>query len=165
MENNNSKTNRENINKNLGINDPPLTIGNLSASKEKRPDSIKTILFVDDHKFIIRNLRNKLEAIGYKVYSAYNGQEAVDEYFKIKPDIVFLDVVMPVKDGITALKEIKRIVPTSKIVMMSGLGFDDEIAENIKILGLVEKGADGFLIKPVNVVSINKKVWDLAVNS
>lgn len=119
------------------------------------------VLFVDDHKFVIRKLRPGLEKLGYQVVEGYNGQDAVDHYKKVKPDIVLLDLLMPVKDGLVALKEIIQFDPDARIVMMVNLGLDEEVVENIKILGLVEQGAKAVLVKPVSTELLHKKIIEI----
>ncbi len=76
-------------------------------------------LVVDDAAFIRLRPRKLLEENGYEVEEAQDGEEAVRKYREISPDIVLLDVTMPVMDGITALKEIKRIDPKAKVVILT----------------------------------------------
>ncbi len=74
---------------------------------------------------------------------AANGQEAVDLYQKEKPDIVFLDIVMPVKDGITAVSEIIQEDPSALIVMVSSVG------TQVQLKAAIEAGAKDFVQKPI----------------
>lgn len=105
-------------------------------------DKIKvTILVVDDEESIVSFLTMGLEAEGYKVYSADNGEKAVEMAKEIKPDIVILDVMLPGIDGYKACEEIKKQVNTSVIMLTAREDIDD------KIKGL-DLGADDYMVKP-----------------
>ena len=104
------------------------------------------ILIVDDEPFNVDYLEQELEDLGYATASARNGQEALDEVTAQAPDLILLDVMMPIMDGFTVCHILKgndktRMIP---IVIMTALdGFDDRIKG-------IEAGADDFLTKPVN---------------
>jgi DNA-binding response OmpR family regulator len=104
------------------------------------------ILIVDDEPFNVDYLEQELEDLGYHTMSARNGQEALDRVLTDPPDLILLDVMMPVMDGFTACRILKsqdetRLIP---IVIMTALdGIDDRIKG-------IEAGADDFLTKPVN---------------
>lgn len=132
-----------------------------SSPKIQGHPSIKTVLFVDDHKFHHLSIKAGLLETGYQVYVGFNGEEAVKLYREKKPDAVLLDLLMPVMDGFDALKEIKDFDPKAKVIMMLNLGLVDEITENIKILSIVERGAAAILPKPVTHHSIHKKLRDV----
>jgi two-component system chemotaxis response regulator CheY len=86
------------------------------------------------------------------VIQVSDGQAAVDTYKAEKPDIVLLDVVMPVKDGITALKEIMEFDSTAVAVMVSSVGTQMHIREAVKT------GARDFLQKPASLEQITSIV-------
>ena len=91
-------------------------------------------------------LASILKDLGVRdVLNAVNGLQAVELYRKQRPDIVFLDIQMPDKDGIAALKEIKELNAEACVVMVSGFGS----AENVKTA--IDAGAKGFIVKPYNV--------------
>jgi len=93
--------------------------------------------------FMRAMLRNILEANGYEVAGeASNGQEAVEQYVAQKPDLVLMDITMPVMDGITAVKAIKAKDPHCKIIMCTAMGQKDMVFEAIK------SGAKDFVVKP-----------------
>ena len=115
----------------------------------------KTILIVDDAAFMrmmIKDIvtKNDLEVVG----EAQNGIEALEMYEKFKPDIVTMDITMPEKDGISAVKDIMGKYPQAKIIMCSAMGQQSLVMEAIKA------GARDFLVKPFKpdrvIEAINK---------
>ena len=74
---------------------------------------------------------------------ASNGQEAIDKYKETHPDLVFLDIVMPIKDGIAAVNEIISADPSAKIVIVSSVGTQEQLKRAI------EAGAKDFIQKPI----------------
>jgi len=110
---------------------------------------IKNILLVDDSPIIHSLLRKTLEKHGYRICGdARNGREAVEMYKELRPDLTFMDITMPVMDGLEALKAIKQIDPNARIIMLSAMG-DDEMIEQA-----VSLGADIFLKKPFDEYKI-----------
>ena len=100
------------------------------------------ILVADDAMFM-RNRTSKLPtANGYEVVQASNGEEAVKRYFEEKPDVVLMDITMPVLDGIEALKQMKAGDPDARVVMVTAMGQKSMVLEAIKA------GAKDFVIKP-----------------
>ncbi|ACJ33865.1 chemotaxis protein CheY [Anoxybacillus flavithermus NBRC 109594] len=101
------------------------------------------ILIVDDAKFMRMTLANILKKANHEVAGeAENGKEAVDLYIELKPDIVTLDITMPVMSGLEAVREIKRHDPHAKIIMCSAMGQQKMVVEAI------EAGALDFIVKP-----------------
>ena len=101
------------------------------------------ILIVDDSRTSRKMLRNILESIGHEIIDeAVNGQEGVQKFQALKPDVVTLDITMPVVDGVEALKMIKALDPESKVVMVTAAGQKNKMIECIKA------GANEFLTKP-----------------
>jgi DNA-binding response OmpR family regulator len=104
------------------------------------------ILIVDDERFNLDLLEQLLDELGYRTVSAMDGQAALDVAVAEKPDLILLDVMMPVLDGFAACRILKereetRLIP---VVIMTALdGFEDRIKG-------IEAGADDFLTKPVN---------------
>jgi DNA-binding response OmpR family regulator len=107
----------------------------------KHPDFNKKILVVDDEAAILQSLRYNLERSGYTVLTATDGRAAVALAQREQPDLVILDIMLPVMDGIEACKEIRKssLVP---IIMLTAK--DQEID---KVLAL-ELGADDYVTKP-----------------
>lgn len=90
-------------------------------------------------------LREILERGGYDVVGeAVNGAEAIDKTRTLAPDIVILDVVMPVKTGIDAAREISLMRMPLKIVMCSSLGYEPIVEEAMRA------GASAYILKPLN---------------
>jgi|LGVE01.1.fsa_nt_gb two-component system chemotaxis response regulator CheY len=115
----------------------------------------KRILVVDDAVFMRMMLKDILEKNGFEIAGeAANGLEAIEVYKETKPDLVTMDVTMPEMDGLDALKEIKKIDPSAKIVMCSAMGQQGMVMDAIKA------GARDFIVKPFNgdrvVEALNK---------
>jgi len=104
---------------------------------------MKKVLVADDATFMRTSLRMMLERNGFEVAGeAENGLVAVSKYKEIKPDIVTMDITMPVCDGIKAVQMIKEFDPNAKIIMISSMGQECFVKEAIL------SGAKGFIVKP-----------------
>jgi two-component system chemotaxis response regulator CheB len=113
-----------------------------------------TALIADDSISFRTILRKSLEEIGVKIVAEVrDGEEAVNKTVRLKPDIVFLDLVMPKKDGMTALKEIMSIAPTKIIFMTS---YDPDF-NDIAVRAL-EFGAIEFILKNTNTNNFSKEI-------
>lgn len=112
---------------------------------------MKRILITDDAAFMRLALKTMLEKNGFEVVGeAENGQVAIEKYKQTKPDIVTLDITMPIMDGLEALKQIKAIDKDAKILMISAMGQESIVRE------AVISGAIGFIIKPFNEETVVK---------
>ena len=101
------------------------------------------VLIADDALFMRNMLRDIFTRAGYQVVGeAANGVEAIDQYFELKPDLVTMDIVMPLKSGIEALQEIAGQDPLACVVMCSALGQESLVIE------AVQSGAKDFIVKP-----------------
>ena len=101
------------------------------------------VLVVDDAAFMRKLVTDALVKAGHEVIGeAANGVEAVASYQALKPDLATLDITMPEKDGLTALREIMALDPTARVIMCSALGQESNVLESIK------SGARDFVIKP-----------------
>jgi two-component system chemotaxis response regulator CheY len=104
------------------------------------------ILVVDDAAFMRKMVTDALTKGGHEVIGeAGNGTEAVQQYQTLKPDLTTLDITMPEKDGLSALKDIMAMDPSAKVVMCSALGQESKVLESIKL------GAKDFVVKPFQV--------------
>ncbi|MBN2853230.1 MAG: response regulator transcription factor [Clostridia bacterium] len=105
-----------------------------------KPES-KTILIVDDEDRIREMLKLMLENRGYNIFEASNGNEALQAFMALTPDMVILDVMMPEMDGFTCLTEIRKR-SDCPVLMLTAKGEDYDQVEGLK------KGADDYIIKP-----------------
>jgi len=106
-------------------------------------NAMPRVLIVDDAAFMRKLLRNILFNGGFDIAGeAENGKQAVEMYKQLKPDLVFLDIVMPEMNGIEALKAIKKIDPNAKVIMCTAIGQEKIVKTAIKL------GADGYIVKP-----------------
>ena len=101
------------------------------------------VLVVDDAAFMRKLVSDVLTKGGHEVVGeAGDGVEAVAQYQALKPEVTTLDITMPEKDGLTALKEIIAIDPGARVIMCSALGQEAKVLESIKA------GAKDFVVKP-----------------
>lgn len=103
---------------------------------------MKSVLIVDDAAFMRLNLKNILKDEYEILGEAENGKEAVEMYKEKKPDIVTMDITMPVMDGIEAIKAILDIDPDANIVVCSAMG------QQKIVIQAIELGAQDFIVKP-----------------
>lgn len=107
------------------------------------------VLVVDDSLIMRRNVTKMLEALGHKVIAeAKDGHEALELYKRAKPDLVTMDITMPEMDGITAVKELKKIDKEAKIMMLTSHGQEE------MVISAIRSGASGYLLKPINVMKV-----------
>jgi DNA-binding NarL/FixJ family response regulator len=100
------------------------------------------VLIADDHPMMVDGLRYLLEAHGFEVVgTAGDGQAAVSEALRLEPDLVLMDISMPVCNGLAATRLIKAQRPEIKIVMLTTSAEDEDLFEAIK------SGAEGYLLK------------------
>ena len=100
------------------------------------------ILVVDDAEFLRVRISKMLTGDGFEVVEADNGLKAIDAYKTHKPDMVLMDITMPEMDGLTALKELRKIDPAAKVIMLTALGQESVVLEAVK------SGAKDFVVKP-----------------
>jgi len=100
-------------------------------------------MIVDDAAFMRMMIKENLKRVGFSDFiEAGNGEEAVTLFAETRPDLILLDITMPVKDGLTALQEIRQKDPSAKIVMCSAMGQENMVIEAVK------QGALDFIVKP-----------------
>ena len=111
------------------------------------------ILIVDDSRTSRRILKGLLEGEGYTIVGeAVNGQEGYEKYAELKPDLVTMDITMPVMTGVESLKKIKGEFPEAKIIMVSAAG------QQHNMLEAVQNGAAEFTAKPFDAEEIKKVI-------
>jgi two-component system chemotaxis response regulator CheY len=116
------------------------------------------VLVADDASFMRQMIREIVESEGFEVCGeASDGVEAVDEFRRLQPDVVTMDIVMPLKSGIDAVRGIMALDPTACVVMCSALGQETLVTEAI------QAGAKDFIVKPFKpdaVIDTLKKVLE-----
>ncbi len=110
-----------------------------------------TVLIADDNRQITSILEEYVKKDGYTPKVALNGQEAIELFLKTKPDIVLLDVMMPIMDGFEVCREIRKNSNTP-VIMITARGEDFE-----KIMGL-DIGADDYIVKPFSPGEVMARV-------
>lgn len=103
------------------------------------------ILVAEDEQQLSHVLSSAMTASGYQVDIANNGQEAVEQAKENAYDVIILDIMMPVKSGLEALKEIRATGNRTYIMMLTAMGEEDD-----KVTGL-DTGADDYLTKPFSL--------------
>ena len=113
----------------------------------------KKIMIVDDAAFMRMMIKDTLVKSGYEnIIEAADGEIAVKSYKEEKPDLILMDITMPNKNGLEALKEIKEMDPSAKIVMCSAMGQESMVVEAIR------NGAKDFIVKPFKAERVLKTV-------
>lgn len=130
------------------------------------------ILIVDDTEVMLLLIGRFIETMGHQIVLARNGAEGVEAFLREQPDMVLMDMIMPVMDGPQAARKIKQCSAGKwiPIVFVTAVGEENKLAEAI------EQGADDYLTKPINfrvleaktkaierTVNLNKKVWEQSV--
>ncbi len=113
------------------------------------------IMVVDDSRMIRKTIRMFLESGGHEVVSeASDGEEAINNFIKHKPDLVTMDISMPEVSGLEALREIKKINPAAKVIMVSSLNQKD------LVVNAISQGASSYILKPMTKEKIREAVED-----
>lgn len=101
------------------------------------------VLVVDDAAFMRMMIKDILSKNGYEVVGeAENGLKAVEKFQELHPDLTTMDITMPEMDGISAVKEIKKIDPNAKVIMCSAMG------QQAMVIEAIQSGARDFIVKP-----------------
>ena len=124
------------------------------------PNTQQLILVVDDHPPTVRLIQNALEHEGFSVISAANGAECLIAVHENRPDLIVLDVIMPVMDGFQTLRVLRenRETKALPVVILSIRDSDQDVLEGWRI------GADLYLTKPFRIddlVAAVKRVLDI----
>ena len=100
------------------------------------------ILVVDDAAFMRTRASKLLQDAGHEVGEAKNGLEALRQYAEWRPDAVLLDITLPEMDGLTALRELKKMDPSARVAMVTARG------EQAIVMEALKAGARDFVLKP-----------------
>lgn len=116
---------------------------------------MRKILIAEDNIELSDIMRNFLRQAGHAVYQAFDGGEAVNLAHKLMPDLILLDIMMPVKDGLTVCREIRKTSKVPIIVISAKVSEDDKVK-------MLEAGADDYMTKPFSnremVVRVNAQL-------
>jgi DNA-binding NtrC family response regulator len=110
------------------------------------------VLLVDDEEQFVEVLSQRLEGRGFKVDSAFNGDDAIEFVDGHEVDVVILDVQMPGRDGIETLRELKRIKPLVEVIMLTGHATVDTAIQGMKL------AAYDYLMKPTDTAELVEKI-------
>lgn len=138
----------------------PLTKESASKTTEIPPDlaeGSETVLFVDDETSIVDVASQMIENLGYRVFQATSGEEAIDIFQgrHSEIDLVILDIIMPSMGAGEIFDKIKEINPDIKVLLASGF------SQNAYANKILERGGNGFIHKPFNSKQISKKLREI----
>jgi len=128
-----------------------------STKKEEKQLEEKKILIVDDEPFILKSLSFVLKREGFQVDSATNGLEAVEKIKENKPDIVFIDIMMPKKNGMEVCEWIRND-PNYKdiyVIILTAKGQETDREKGFSF------GADEYMTKPFSPSSVVKRIREI----
>lgn len=122
--------------------------------EKMNPKETITLLIVDDQRLIREGIASLLDIqTGLAVVgTAVNGQEAIDKALTLAPDVVLMDVRMPVLDGVTAAARIKKLLPACQILMLTTFDDDEYIVKSM------QAGASGYLLKDIPATDLAQSV-------
>ncbi|MBP7211352.1 response regulator [bacterium] len=117
----------------------------------------KKILVIDDSPFVFKAVTRALtDSTEYEVVgNALDGQLGIEKYIELKPDVITLDVTMPVMDGLETAKKLVEINPNVKIIMLSAMG-DETLLNEAKGIGVKH-----FLMKPFKPDTLKDKLAEV----
>lgn len=116
------------------------------------------VLVVDDHSVVRRGIRSFLDTVDdiQVVGEAANGEEAVDAFEELSPDVILMDLVMPVLNGTEAIRRIRKRKPDARILVLTSFGSDD------KLFPAVKAGALGYLLKETEPEDLVRAIREAA---
>jgi len=110
------------------------------------------VLLVDDEEQFVDVLAQRLEGRGFQVNTAFNGDDAIAFVEEHDVDVVILDVLMPGRNGIDTLQEIKRVRPITEVIMLTGHATVETAIQGMKL------GAYDYLMKPTDTAELVDKI-------
>jgi signal transduction histidine kinase len=117
-----------------------------------QPDKKATILIIDDEKIILDLTTIILKNRGYEALAAQDAVAGIESARKAKPELVLLDYMMPGMDGLTTLKELRRELPDTYVIMFTGKGSEEIAVE------LMKAGASDYILKPFNNQNLTDRI-------
>ena len=147
--------------------DDAIEMGNIkkpySSVSEEKKSNLNTVLVVDDDPNIRKMVKASLSKEPFRILEAENGQEGVEKAHQESPDLIIMDIMMPVLDGVAACRKLKSNLQTGHIPLMMFTAKDSDDSE---IEGF-EAGADDYITKPVSprklVTRVNKLLGKYSV--
>lgn len=113
------------------------------------------ILIVEDSMITIKKMKKMIEDMGHTVVGYANcGEEAIEAFVNLKPDVTTMDITLPGMDGVTCLKEIIKINSKAVVIMVTSHGQEQSVIES------VEAGAKGYILKPINSNMLKDQIID-----
>ena len=130
------------------------------AQKTPRKNTKKKILIVDDEPNIVMSLEYTFKKNNFEVFIARDGQEALDILKSQFPDIIILDIMMPLVDGFETMQQIKKneMLKHCKVIFLSAKNKESDIEKGMAL------GADAYLTKPFSVKKVVEQVNELLEN-
>ena len=111
------------------------------------------VLVVDDSMFIAKQLGQIFSSEGFEVAgTAAYGAQGVDKYKELRPDLVTMDITMPVMDGVSALEKILEFDKSARVIMVSALGKEDVVKKSLLM------GAKSYIVKPLDRKKVLERV-------
>jgi len=133
----------------------------MPSINDKPPEGTKPeggsyrVLVVDDSMFIAKQLGQIFSSEGFEVAgTAADGAQGVEKYKELRPDLVTMDITMPVMDGVSALEKILEFDKEARVIMVSALGKEDVVKKSLLM------GAKSYIVKPLD----RKKVLERVVS-
>jgi two-component system cell cycle sensor histidine kinase/response regulator CckA len=118
---------------------------------------VETILLVDDEQMVLEVSKNLLECMGYRVYAAGSGQEAIAVYMEKRSeiDLVILDMILPGMSGGETFDRLREIDPEIRVLLCSGYSIEGEAQQ------IMDRGCSGFIQKPFQLKNISQKIREI----
>ncbi len=117
----------------------------------------ETILLVDDEQMVLEVSKDLLEYLGYRIYTAGSGQEAIAVYTEKRNeiDLVILDMILPGMSGGETFDRLREIDPEIRVLLCSGYSIEGEAQQ------IMDRGCNGFIQKPFQQKSISQKIREI----
>lgn len=111
------------------------------------------VMIVDDSSIIRKIFSDNIEKMGYKVVGvAKDGREAIKLYEELRPDLVTMDITMPIMNGIDSLRAIKSKFNDAKVIMITSHG------EERLVMEAISSGAKGYVLKPITLENVQQAI-------